>query len=106
MYQRFLTAAADSRQWQVNRALVSLAALEGRGGAIADSVVRHFAGAIDLTFGYADSFRNQYQADTWRQLLNLVADAGAAGNADPLLPAARFATEQAPHSPGAWLLRL
>jgi tetratricopeptide (TPR) repeat protein len=103
VYQRFLRAAADSRQWQVNRALVSLAALEGRGGAIADAV-QHFAGAIDLTFGYADSFRSQYQADTWRQLLDLVADAVAAGNADRLLPAATLATEHAPRSPGAWLL--
>jgi hypothetical protein len=103
VYQRFLRAAADSREWQVNRALVSLAALEGRGGAIA-AAVQHFAGAIDLTFGYADSFRAQYQADTWRQMLGLVADAGAAGNADRLLPAATLATEHAPRSPGAWLL--
>ena len=103
LYQRFLHAAGESRAWQVNRALVALGALEGRGGAIGEAA-RHFAAAIDLTLGYPDSFRDQYQADTWRQLQNLVADAGVAGNADRLLPAATSAAEHAPRSPGAWLL--
>jgi tetratricopeptide (TPR) repeat protein len=103
LYRRFLLAAAGSREWQVNRALVALAALEGRGGAIAEAA-QHFAAAIDLTLGYPDSFRGQYQADTWRQLLNLAGDGGAAANADALRRAATLATEQAPRSPGAWLL--
>jgi tetratricopeptide (TPR) repeat protein len=64
-YRRFLLARPGSRDWQDNRALMSLAAIEASHGALAEAV-QHFGRALDLTFGYPASFRVQYQDNTWR----------------------------------------
>lgn len=103
LYQRLLRAGAGSRGWQVNRTLVALAALEGREGAIPEAM-QHFASALDLTFGYPASFREQYQADTWKQLLEVVGNRGNLGGAARLLLAATRTVEVMPSSPGAWLV--
>lgn len=103
LYQRLLAAQIGSGEWKVNRALVSLAALEGRDGANLEAS-QHFSRALDLTFSYPASFREEYQADTWRQLLEFVRIRVGAGDADRLLPAARAVVDATPRSPGAWLL--
>jgi tetratricopeptide (TPR) repeat protein len=103
LYQRLLAAQVGSREWKVNRALVSLAALEGRDGANLEAS-QHFSRALDLTFSYPASFREEYQADTWRQLLEFVRIRVSAGDVDRLLPAARAVVDATPRSPGAWLI--
>ncbi len=103
LYRRLLAAQVGSGEWKVNRALVSLAALEGRDGANLEAS-QHFSRALDLTFSYSASFREEYQADTWKQLLEFVRFRLSAGDVERLLPAARAVVDASPRSPGAWLL--
>ena len=103
LYRRLLAGQVHSRDWKANRALVSLAALEGRDGAILEAI-GHFSSALDLTLSYPAGFRQEYQADTWTRLIEFVRNRIGRADIDPLLRAARAAVDATPRSPGAWLV--
>ena len=100
VYRRLLEIEGISGDWQVNRALVALAVLEGREGDLPESMP-HFARAIDLTFRYRDAVRVQYQTDTWRQLLSIL----EMTSGERLLPIASRTVEAMPRSAGAALVQ-
>ncbi|MEO8257193.1 MAG: tetratricopeptide repeat protein [Acidobacteriota bacterium] len=103
LYRRLLAAMAGSGEWKVNRALVSLAALEGRDGEHAEAT-QHFSRALDLALTYPDAFRDDYQSDTWKQLLASIRAAAGAGQIDRWLAAADAEVAMTPRSAGAWLI--
>jgi hypothetical protein len=101
LYRRLLDAQVGSGEWKVNRALVYLAVLEGRDGASLQAF-QHFSRALDLTLSYPAAFGEEYQSDTWRQLLELVRR--GPGDRARWLPAAEAAVDAMPESGGAMLI--
>ena len=93
LYRAVIDSQGASDGWHVNRALVSLAARECLEGAF-PACVQNFARTIELTFAYPESFRSQYQQDTWRQLLSAAAAAQQSGRAARFVESAEAAASK------------
>jgi hypothetical protein len=95
----YLRLCADPRaphDWVLNRALVALARIEGNHGAVEQPVAR-LSLALDMSAGFPDSFRGEYEAATAAAARDFVARAQRRGD----LAAVRRVADARAQSPAA-----
>lgn len=99
-FNRLLSLRFPNRDWTLNRALVYLAEIETRQGHV-EQAYSHLVRALDLALGYPDSYRGEYERETWGRIVRLICSKTIA----PPSTVAKNAILQNPLSPGAWYMR-
>lgn len=100
-YERVCRLPAPSRDWTLNKTLVSLARLK-RGRGDMTSAQRHLGRALDLATEFPDSYRRPYETDTAAEAISITDQARRELKLGELEESADALVRQSPQSPGAW----